>query len=122
MSRWSSFRSGEAPIRSWGEVTGGVYTRRPTRASAPRLRDHLVRASQDGLWNRQPDRLGRLEVDDKFELGGLLDRQIGGIRPLEDLVHIHGDAAELIGIVRAVAEEGPCLRILLRRRHHGQPV
>jgi len=34
------------------------------------------------LGDRQPERLGGLEIDDQLELGGLLDGVIGGLGAL----------------------------------------
>ena len=38
------------------------------------LLDHLGRLEEQGLWNCQPERLGRLEIDAELEFRGLLDR------------------------------------------------
>jgi hypothetical protein len=46
----------------------------------------LIRPTQDRLRNRHAERLRRLHVDDQLELGRLLDRQIGGLGALEDLL------------------------------------
>jgi hypothetical protein len=50
--------------------------------------DHLVSATQQGGWHIEPKRLGGLEVDHQFELGGLLDRDVGGFRALHDLIDV----------------------------------
>jgi hypothetical protein len=42
------------------------------------LFDHLVGAGQESLWDREAERLGRVEIDDEIELGWLLDRNFGG--------------------------------------------
>ena len=39
--------------------------------------DHLLRAHHHHWWNRQAKRFGGFEIDHEFELGWLLDRQIG---------------------------------------------
>jgi hypothetical protein len=44
--------------------------------------DHLVGAAEDRLRDREPERLGGLQVDDQLELGGWLDWQIAGRRAL----------------------------------------
>ena len=54
----------------------------------PRLLDHLVGPPQHRLRDRQPQRLGGLEIDDQLELGGLLDGQVAGLGALEDFVHV----------------------------------
>src|SRR5262245_59542010 len=67
------------------------------RSSCARLLDHLIRPRQQGGRDRQAEGLGGFEVDDEFELCWLLDGKIGGLGPLQDLVHIASGAAEQIG-------------------------
>ena len=57
------------------------------------LLDHVVRPQQERLRDRQPERLGGLEIDDQLKLGGLLNRKIGGLSALKDLVHVGGGAS-----------------------------
>jgi hypothetical protein len=54
----------------------------------PRLSEHFCRALDNRLWNRQSQRFGRLHVDNEFELGGLLEREIVQVRPLENPIHL----------------------------------
>jgi hypothetical protein len=49
------------------------------------LLDDLVRSHQDGLRDRQAERLRGLEIDDELELGGLLDGQVGGLLLIREL-------------------------------------
>jgi hypothetical protein len=56
----------------------------------------LVGAQQERLRNRQDERLGGRQVDDEFELGRLLDREVGRLRPAQNLVDIVGGAPKLI--------------------------
>ena len=49
--------------------------------------------------------LGRLEVDDQLELHGLLHRQVGGLRTLEDAVHVVGGAPEVRREVRPIRHQ-----------------
>jgi hypothetical protein len=63
------------------------------------LFDHLILPQQQRLRNRQAERFRRLEIDDQLELGGLLHGQIGGPGALQDLVYIHGQAAEHVAVV-----------------------
>jgi len=54
-----------------------------SRAAAnARLFDDLVGASKKQLRDGNTECLGGLEVDDEFDLGGLLDRQIGRLLAL----------------------------------------
>jgi hypothetical protein len=45
------------------------------------LLDHLVRPPQHRGRDGEAERLRGLEVDDQFELRGLLDRKVGGLGP-----------------------------------------
>src|SRR5215510_1956643 len=58
--------------------------------SSMRLFDYLIRPQQDRLWDSQAERLGGLEVDDQLKLGGILDRQVRRLYPLQDFVHVVG--------------------------------
>jgi len=56
------------------------------RAQNPALLDDLIGGQEDRLWDREPERLGRLEVDDELELGRLVKRDLAGLCALQDLV------------------------------------
>src|SRR5215472_1506448 len=64
--------------------------RRPKCRGTPAasLLDHLIRPQEERLRDRQSEGLGGLEVDDELELGGLLYREVAGLRPLQNLVHV----------------------------------
>src|SRR5215510_10182078 len=71
------------------ETCGGLVLRASTHYDdelAGSSLDHFVGPDEDGLRDCQAKRLRRLQVDDEFELGGLLDRKIGRLRALQDLV------------------------------------
>src|SRR5262249_56824051 len=57
--------------------------------------------------NFETERLGGLEIDHQLELGGLLDRQVGGLRTLENLVHVGSGAPIQISKVRSIGHEAP---------------
>ena len=63
--------------------------------------DHLVGAGEQRGGTVEAERLGSLEVDDQFELGRLLHRQVGGLRALEDAVDVDGS------LTARVREFGP---------------
>ena len=68
----------------------------------------------------EAERLGGLEVDDQLDLGGLLDRQVGGLLALENAARIVAGPAVRVGIAAAVAHQAACsdeLAILEDRRH-----
>ncbi len=65
--------------------TSGMFAKR--RQGKPRhLLDHLVGAGEKSRGNFKVECFSRRKIDHKFELGRLLDRYIGGLRTVEDLV------------------------------------
>ena len=52
------------------------------------LLDHLIRPPQQRLRNRDAERPGGFPVDRQVKPARLLDRQIAGLRALDDLVHV----------------------------------
>src|SRR5262245_28038851 len=67
-----------------------------------RLLYDLVRPQQHRLGDRQAQGLGGLEVDDQLELRRLLDRQVGGLRAIEDLRDLPSGLAQLLQSVYPV--------------------
>src|SRR5437867_13115446 len=65
--------------------------------------DHLVCAQQQRLRDREPERLGGLEVDHELELGRLFHRKLTGLRALEDLVDEACEPEIKVGIVHRVS-------------------
>ena len=53
--------------------------------------DHLVRDGEQLRWYFQTERLGRLEIDDQLDLGGLHDRQVGRPLALENATRVESD-------------------------------
>jgi hypothetical protein len=51
--------------------------------------DHLVGAGEQRRRHFQAERPGRLQVYDKLEFGRLQDRQVGGLRALEELTRVN---------------------------------
>src|SRR5262252_2510758 len=66
-----------------------------------RLFDRLVGAAKEGDRDSQPERLGRLHVDQELNLGGLLHGQIGRLLALENASSI--DALEPIIVRKSAA-------------------
>src|SRR5712672_1894847 len=67
--------------------------------------DHPICADQHALWDRQAERLGRLQVDHELELGRLLERDVTRLRTLEDLVDESRRASGHRGEVALVGDE-----------------
>src|SRR5882724_13608393 len=67
--------------------------------------DHLIRLEEERRGNREPERLSGLEIDDQLELRRLLHRQVGGLSPLEDLVHIDSSSAAEVARAWPVGHE-----------------
>jgi hypothetical protein len=54
--------------------------------------DHVIGAREQRRRHVEAERLGCLEIDDKFELGGKLDRQVAGRGTFEDFVDVDDSA------------------------------
>src|SRR5215470_7513385 len=67
--------------------------------------DDLVGPDEDGLRDRQTERLGGLHVDDQFELRRLLDGDLTRPSAFQDLVYKNGSAFVDLGKVGAVGDE-----------------
>ena len=78
-----------------------ILTREPDDPSL----DDLVGTGKDRRRDRQPERLCGLQVDDKFEPGRLLNRQIGGSGALEDLVDECGGALRVLSPCLSIGQE-----------------
>jgi hypothetical protein len=67
-------------------------------------------------------RAGGLAVDHEMKLRGLLDRQLGGPRALENLVYLGGGTVKEIGKVLAIAHQPAGDDVLALCKHRRQPV
>src|SRR6516165_1275478 len=67
--------------------------------------DHLIGSGQQRFRDREAERLGGLEIDDQLKLGWLLDRDIAGLRPAQNLVDHVGGAPEQSREVWSVGHE-----------------
>src|SRR5215467_9040604 len=52
---------------------------------------YLIRPQQERWRDVESQSLRSLEIDHQLELRGLLDRQVGGFRSLQNLVHVGGE-------------------------------
>src|SRR5262249_21168254 len=69
--------------------------------------DHLIRPRQQRRRNRQPERLGGLEVDAQYVLRWLLDGEIARLGAFQDSVNEVGCSSGEFVEVRGVREDGP---------------
>jgi hypothetical protein len=67
-----------ADIRRIGSGPLRAQSRREHMQQPTQLFDDLVGAQEERLWDGQPHRLCRLEIDDKIKFDRLLDRDIAG--------------------------------------------
>jgi len=81
---------------------------RPTRGRCSfRLFNDLIGPEQKRFGQRETDTPGGIQICHQLEFCGLFDRQIGGLRSLQYLVH-KGRGSEIeVGIVDAVRERPP---------------
>src|SRR5262252_7076151 len=84
------------------------------------LLDHFIGAGDEGGWNRDTERLRRLEINDQLEFVRSLNGQVGRFCPFQDAAHIVCRLAIGVGQVAAVAHEASEHRILSPRiaPHH----
>jgi hypothetical protein len=80
-----------APIEADSSAATCKLPSTRTYARGPLL-NHLVGAGEQCARNRKAKLLGGLQIDDEFEFGRLVDRDVTRFGPVEDLVHIVGHA------------------------------
>src|SRR5262245_53636742 len=79
--------------------------------------DHFIRTQQECFCNLQSEHLGGGRIDDKVELGWLLDRQVCRLRTSQYFVDILGRAPKQIWEVRSVRHQSPCFDVLAEPKH-----
>jgi hypothetical protein len=84
------------------------------------LFDYLVRAGNDLRRHREAERLDGLEIDGQFDLGGLLNRQVGRLFSFKDFACIEAGEAKRFGDAGAITHQATRRHILpegIDRRH-----
>src|SRR5713101_7054140 len=89
---------------------------------SPRLLNDLIRPEQERLRNRQPEGLGGFEVDHQLELLRPLDRQLGGLRTVQDLRDEDARPAKGLSETGPVGQQAAGLSELGEERHRRQPL
>src|SRR5215469_13483488 len=70
-----------------------------------RLLDHLVGEREQRRWDFEAERLGGRQIDDEIELGRLLDRDVPGLRPVQNLVNVVTGAPEQVDKVWSIGHK-----------------
>ena len=78
------------------------------------LFDHLVGAEQCRSRYFEAERSGGLKIEDELEFRCLLDRKIGGIGTLENLIHEDGRVAKGCNKVHSIAQRAASAGDLFR--------
>ena len=68
----------------------------------PSLLNHLIRLGEKRQWDFEAERFRGLEVDDKQELRGLLNRKIGRFGTFQDSIDVVGPEPSQTRIVRPI--------------------
>src|SRR4051812_11357729 len=69
--------------------------------------NHLVGDGKHARWNGDAERLGRLEIDDQIEFGGLHNRQIARLFAPQDSTGIATRFAVCFYEISAIGHESP---------------
>ena len=85
-----------------------------------RVSEALVSAREKRQGEGEPERLGGVEIDDQFELGGLLHGKVGGFRTSQYPVDVSCRTPELRLHVRAVGHEAARLGCFSAGINRGQ--
>src|SRR3954453_11724135 len=76
-----------------------------TAAIGSSLFDHFIGAREQRLWDRDPQRRGRLQVDDQLELGRRLHGKVAWLLTFQNTVNVLGRTAIGINLIRSIGDE-----------------
>src|SRR5580704_11734888 len=79
-----------------------------TRSRHELLFDHLVSAGEQRRRYGKAKCLRSRQIDDQFELGGLFDWDVSGLRPAQYLVDVIGAPPPKVHEVRAIGHQTTC--------------
>ena len=94
--RGCSYRGAARPTRCPLTDSDEILRRSEMSRCANASFDHFIGSRQQAGGNVNAERSGGLEVDDQFELGRCLYRQVGGLFALENAIDIGGASSEQI--------------------------
>src|SRR5262245_20619398 len=99
------------------EIATGRLPALPCPTNPQPLFDHLVGAGEARLSDCQADRRRGPEIDDQFEVGGLVDGDVGGLLAFENPVHALRGTSIPVGKAVPVGHEAALLRPFLADEH-----
>ena len=84
--------------------------------------NHLVGANEQRRWHSDAESLRRFEVDDQFNVGRKLDRQVGGLGAFQYSVHVVRRTMVAPIQIDAVADKAARIDMLAIAIDRGQPL
>src|SRR5215470_17473199 len=82
--------------------------------------DHLVGAHEQGRSDGEPKGFGSCKVENEFDLGRELYRQIGRLLALQNSVHVVGGSAIVLTQIDAIADQAAVLDVFAKVEDSGQ--